>query len=39
MPDEVESSYPEVNWVPERPEPEDPGLAHLRMFGMEDLDR
>lgn len=38
MPDELEHSYPDVIWVPERPEPEDPGLAYMRMFGMEEPD-
>lgn len=38
MPDSLEGSYPDVIWVPERPEPEDPGLAHMRMFGMEGPD-
>ena len=36
MPDALEDSYPDIIWVPERPAPEDPGLAHARMFGLED---
>lgn len=36
LPDQLEGIADEIRWVPERPEPEDPGLAMMQAMGFDD---